>query len=76
MRGDIKPTTRGTGNYRAPELKHEQCKNPYAADIYSLGVLLFTFTFGCMPYLENDLIDGVDLYEAILFNKKLFWEVH
>jgi len=44
---------RGTTNYRAPELIERMVEDPYSADIYSAGVMLFTLRNGYLPYREN-----------------------
>jgi len=36
----------GTPTYMAPEVLSEKPYDPYAADIWSLGILLFTFLNG------------------------------
>jgi len=52
---DGKVKTRGTKNFRAPEMFKGTCENPQAADIYSAGILLFLMkTSGLVPYQEDD----------------------
>mmetsp|Transcript_9623 Transcript_9623/g.8282 ORF Transcript_9623/g.8282 Transcript_9623/m.8282 type:complete len:127 (-) Transcript_9623:540-920(-) len=41
---------KGSENYRAPELKNGNCLDPYAADVYSLGITIFTMISGHGPY--------------------------
>ncbi|RYX99953.1 hypothetical protein EON78_02240 [bacterium] len=38
---DRRIMSRGTQNYRAPEIIKGNCQNAQAADVYSLGVILF-----------------------------------
>ena len=44
---------RGTGKYMCPVLDHELPADPFAADIYSLGVTLFCMATGIEPYGEK-----------------------
>lgn len=68
---DGKVKTRGTKNFRAPEVLDECCTDPQAADIYSLGIILFMFkTGGIIPFNEED----VDMQRLKLTNPKLFWQ--
>jgi len=52
---------RGTADYRAPELLSGEIENPFAADIYSAGIILFTLMFRMFPYVEDKLTNGYDL---------------
>jgi len=53
--GDGKVKTRGTKNFRAPEMYNGTCTNPKAADVYSAGIILFLFkTEGLVPYKEDE----------------------
>jgi len=66
----------GTINYRAPEILTNSCKNPFAADIYSAGILLYTLKTGEFPFLEetdpgSGKLTGQDLF---YLNNSLFWE--
>lgn len=45
--------SRGTKDYRAPEVAREKCRDPQSADIYSAGLILFTLKYGHLPYFEN-----------------------
>lgn len=76
IKGDPKIRSKGTENFRAPELKESRCEDPFAADIYSLGLILFTMMFGGMPYVENKLINNEDLYECMQHDKEKFWRLH
>lgn len=67
--GEVK--TRGTKNFRAPEMLKGTCQNPQAADIYSAGVILFLMkTSGLVPFQENDSDEG-NFGETNLYR---FWE--
>lgn len=53
--GDICTVGKGTPYYRAPEVAKRKCKKPKAADIYSIGIILFILKFGQLPYDERRL---------------------
>ena len=77
MKGDSKQSPRGTRFYRSPELIEQRCSNMEAADIYSLGILLFVFkSGGVLPHAETQLYKGMDLYKMICDNNDLFWQKH
>jgi len=70
-------STRGTKNFRAPELYSRNCKNPQAADVYSAGIMLFLLTTkGNLPYLEDKPSKGIDMAEVKDSHPKIFWEKH
>lgn len=48
----------GSGNYAAPEIFGEDKYDPYAADIWSLGVTFFQVVFKALPWSEE--IDHAD----------------
>lgn len=62
----------GTANFRAPELKGD-CKNPKAADIFSLGVLLFVLVTGSHCYFEDKEVMGYNLMELMLKQDDSYW---
>jgi serine/threonine protein kinase len=69
--------TKGTKNFRAPELLARTCKNPQSSDIYSAGIMLFLFkTMGNLPYLEVQPSKGVDMAELKIKDPNQFWEKH
>jgi len=73
--GEVK--TRGTKNFRAPELLARTCKDPQAADIYSAGIVLFLLkTKGNLPYLEEKPQKGVDMASLKDTDPALFWDKH
>jgi len=70
---------RGTPGYRAPEIKEGTGKNFVAADIYSLGVILFILFSGIPPYTEVDkgMTTEFDPFYRIMRKcPEKFWEVH
>lgn len=60
-------TSRGTDGYRAPELGIGHV-NPQQADVYALGIIMFTLLKGRNPYKENSRLQKL-LYE----NPQAFW---
>jgi len=68
---------RGTPSFRAPEVITKSCKDFAAADIYSLGVILFALATGDFPFLENEDEEGFNLAHYDLFCEKneAFWEL-
>jgi len=67
---------KGTPHFRAPEVRAKNCQNPKAADIYSMGIVLFTLLTGSLPYFEDEVYEGEDLFELLKENKTKFWEIH
>lgn len=75
--GDPKVRGKGTQYYRAPELKNGVCKQPFAADIYSLGIILFILVSGGkFPHTEDKAFKGVNLYRLLFDSPEEFWEKH
>ena len=75
MPEDIKVKTRGTKHFRAPEIAKNTCTNPYAADIYSAGIILFLMkTGGMVPYKEAENLKGMNMIDLKETNPQLFWE--
>jgi len=73
--GEIR--SKGSKVYRAPELIRNRCTNPAAADMYSIGIILFAMkTYGYLPYYEDQLIQGIDLHQLLLKKDKSFWNAH
>lgn len=64
----------GTKNYRAPEVKEKVCSDPYAADIYSLGIILFSFLTDRLPFIEDLVIEGYNLAELLKKESPRYWE--
>jgi len=70
---------RGTAGYRAPEIKKGLCCDLKAADVYSLGVVLFILFNGSPPYAEINRGFGLDfdgLYKLLMRNNNKFWALH
>jgi serine/threonine protein kinase len=76
VKGDTRIRGKGTRNYRAPELKNKECSDPFAVDLYSLGIVLFIFKTGGFPAAEETLIEGYNLLEMILSNDNSFWDTY
>jgi len=81
--GDDKILSRGTRFYRAPELFNSvsssalALKEPFAADIYSAGVVLFILKSGGMyPHAEDHVLDGVSFMDLMYKNNIKFWAKH
>jgi serine/threonine protein kinase len=72
--------SRGTPNYRCPEVIQGVADNLKACDMYSLGVILFILVSGSYPYHEVDYkCDGVrydDYHRVLRRNPKEFWRQH
>ena len=68
--------SKGTPNFRAPEIINNNCLAPKLTDIYSAGILLFAFVLGHLPYDESELVDGFDLQTLLYHNPEEFWKVH
>jgi len=83
VNGDAKILSRGTRYYRGPEFfqsagsSEPELKVPYAADIYSAGVILFILkTGGIYPHSEENTLEGIDLVDLLYNNTAMFWEKH
>ena len=69
--GDERLISRGTENYRAPEILKGSSRNFVAADIYSAGICLYILFAGAFPFIE----ENGDLVRSDIFrnNNALFW---
>mmetsp|Transcript_32411 Transcript_32411/g.29217 ORF Transcript_32411/g.29217 Transcript_32411/m.29217 type:complete len:196 (-) Transcript_32411:298-885(-) len=76
--GDKEILSKGSYNYRAPELiKGEEISNFAALDIYSAGVVLFTLKCrGQVPHNEGEGIKGFNLMKYLNLNSHEFWKSH
>ena len=53
--GERKKTVCGTPNYIAPEILDSKSGHSYEADIWSLGVIVYTLLFGKPPFETSDV---------------------
>jgi serine/threonine protein kinase len=70
---------KGSPGYRAPEFVKGNAENLLAADIYSLGIVLFILVVGTPPYNEvekNGKFVFDKHYEVLRTDVKKFWRVH
>jgi serine/threonine protein kinase len=68
--------TKGSKNFRAPELILQNMKNPRAADVYSMGIILFALKSGILPYIEGKKIQGWEMDNILFSSTDLFWNAH
>jgi len=67
--------SKGTKNYRAPEMINTDYRDGRAADIYSAGIVLFALKSGGMlAYAEDELLSGIDFYHLLINNNREFWK--
>ena len=72
---DPKVISKGSVNYRAPELAAGRCENPQKADMYSLGIILFVLkTGGKLPYDEKGFLNAIDMRSLLKSNQNSFWQ--
>ena len=66
---------KGTLQYMTPEMHMGQKYSPIAADLFSLGVLLFILYTGVQPFSKATLKDS--LYKLIAHGRlNQFWQCH
>lgn len=53
--GEKKRTICGTPNYIAPEILDPKVGHSYEVDLWSLGVIVFTFFYGRPPFETSDV---------------------
>jgi len=82
VKGDEKILSRGTKFYRGPELfgsnlTRGDLKLPYAADIYSAGIILFILkSGGIYPHSEDAAFEGLNLADMMHNKNDVFWSKH
>mmetsp|Transcript_25302 Transcript_25302/g.22320 ORF Transcript_25302/g.22320 Transcript_25302/m.22320 type:complete len:147 (+) Transcript_25302:717-1157(+) len=77
MKGDVRYRSKGTENYRSLELKMGKCSDPFASDIFSAGIVLFSLkTGGILPYDEDDCYENCNMYYMLTHDVKKFWHIH
>jgi len=69
--------SRGTENYRAPEVRNNTCKDFVAADVYSIGIILYVLQALEFPFLEDKKEDPKNITSRSYFmdNNQAFWEM-
>ncbi len=68
---------KGSKYYRAPEVEARTCQDPKAADIYSMGIVLFVFyTRGVFPFSEEFKVRGRPINEVFNKSNSEFWQLH
>ena len=67
---------KGTIAYRAPEIKNETCTDPIAADVFSAGVILYSFKAREFPFNEREDVtcQNINCYSTFVKNNNKFWE--
>lgn len=70
-------TSGGTLCYRAPEVAKADCKDLASADIYSAGVVLYTFVAREYPFLEeaDSHKTGMHYYKTFEKSNDVFWKI-
>lgn len=73
---DQRMTSGGTSGYRAPEVREGTTKSLGAVDIYSAGIILYTFMAREFPFIEaNDPHNlNIKLYSTFVHNNRMFWD--
>jgi len=72
---ETKVRSKGTDNYRCPELIEGKEVDPFSADIYALGITLFTLRLGFNPYQEVDEFGGRKFYEIFTQEPSKYWDI-
>ena len=76
VEGDKSFHGKGSRQYRAPEAAQGEIEDPFACDIYSLGIILFALFVGTLPYIEGEEICGYDLQKMLLDEDEDYWNVY
>lgn len=78
---DKRLTSAGTSGYRAPEVINRRCQDFKAADIYSLGIILFTLKSQSRPFVERKVEQEggnsfvLEDYSTFLSDNSAFWDM-
>jgi len=72
---DKRITSGGTISYRAPEVKDGTCSQLTAADVFSAGIMLFSFKAREFPFSEKDdpACKDIKCYSTFVKNNNRFW---
>jgi serine/threonine protein kinase len=73
-KGDSVYLGSGSPNYRAPERISKRCSDPFKADVFSMGIILFVLRTGFLPYFEKKQVAGYDLLQLLMNNPTEYWE--
>ena len=71
-------TCGGTEGYRAPEILKGECRDLSAADLYSIGVILYAMKVRKYPFKEVDIEGGrkkIKDYEVFMKDNRRFWMI-
>lgn len=62
----------------APELKDplKQAFDLEKIDVYLAGIFLFSLMTGYLPYIEDEIVEGLDLANLLDDHRETFWAVH
>jgi len=72
--GDYFVLSHGTKYFRAPEVVKDKCLDPMAADIFSMGVLLFALKVeGRCPFLEDANEKRISPFELLQKDREKYW---
>lgn len=66
--------SRGTKNFRAPEVRSRKIAKFDKADVYSAGILIFYLKTGMLPYDEEDLVGEHDMVNLMRKDMDGFWD--
>ena len=74
---DRSVTSGGSLCFRAPEIAKGICRDLAAADVYSAGVVLYTFRAREYPFLEMDVQNKKEVFYHYTFvkNNDVFWSM-
>jgi len=72
---DKRITVNGTKDYRAPEIVNRTCRDFAAADIFSMGMILYAFKAGEFPFLEEETErrGGLKNFRLFKTDREGFW---